>query len=75
MNLQAVMWTGVGDNNELLFDTQDFDVAAGLMNATEAFSQWTAFLDTNLNKIDNGFISLEHGTSPALLLISRSRRS
>jgi hypothetical protein len=75
MNLQAVMWTGVGDNNELLFDTQDFDVAAGLMNATEAFSQWTAFLDTNLNKIDNGFISLEHGTSPTLLLVSRSRRS
>lgn len=68
------MWTGVGDNNGLLFDTQDFDVAAGLMNATEAFSQWTAFLDANLNKIDNGFISLEHGSSPTYALISRPRQ-
>lgn len=56
MNLQAVMWTGVddGNNNELLFDTQDFNVAAGQINSTQAYSEWVAFLDANLGKLDGG---------------------
>ncbi|CDZ97140.1 Polysaccharide deacetylase [Phaffia rhodozyma] len=60
MNLTPVMWTGVGSNGGDLFDTQDFEVAAGLINSTQAFSQWTTFLDTNIPKIEKGFLTLEH---------------
>ncbi|KAL7410637.1 hypothetical protein BDY24DRAFT_170772 [Mrakia frigida] len=70
MNLTPVMWSGVTGAPDLLFDSLDFNAQAAILTPAQAFGNWTAFLDTNLPKMETGFVSLEHDLYPLTVTLA-----
>jgi len=61
MNLETIIWTGVniGQPNHFTFDTNDWDLPAGLVTPWQVLDNWNSILG-NISTIDTGFIVLEH---------------
>jgi peptidoglycan/xylan/chitin deacetylase (PgdA/CDA1 family) len=56
MGMTPVIWTRAGN---IAFDTKDWRIAGGTENGTSSYAAWQQIL-TNSQKIDTGFISLQH---------------
>ncbi|KAL6299036.1 hypothetical protein BKA93DRAFT_830233 [Sparassis latifolia] len=61
LNLETIIWTGVnvGQSNHFTFDTNDWDLPAGLVTPWQVLDNWNNIMG-NVSQLDTGFIVLEH---------------
>ncbi|CEQ40652.1 SPOSA6832_02280, partial [Sporobolomyces salmonicolor] len=57
MGLRPIIWTSYNDQ---VFDTRDWQIAAGTVNATEVYNNFDRFLHQATNTLSHGFIVLAH---------------
>ncbi|GAA5868566.1 hypothetical protein JCM1840_005491 [Sporobolomyces johnsonii] len=57
MGLRPIIWTSYNDQ---VFDTRDWQIAAGTVNATEVYNNFDRFLHQATDTLSHGFIVLAH---------------
>ncbi|BGP50413.1 chitin deacetylase [Rhodotorula kratochvilovae] len=57
MGLRPIIWTMYNDE---VFDTRDWQIGGGVVNATEAYNRFNTFLDQAVSHLPTGFIVLAH---------------